>query len=105
MPRLLAIPLTLTGHISWVPTAAFSPDSTRLTTASLDGTARIWDVTTGDTLATFVMTPNGGYAVETPDGYRIEGDPGNDIWWAMKLCRFAPGELDPYVPGLRPLEP
>jgi hypothetical protein len=24
-----------------------------------------------------------------------------DLWWAIKLCRFGPGELDPYVPHLR----
>jgi hypothetical protein len=37
-----------------------------------------------------------------PDGsYKLEGDPEDDLWWAIKLCRFASGELDPYVPGLR----
>jgi hypothetical protein len=25
------------------------------------------------------------------------------LWWAIKLCRFTPGELDPYVPGIRRL--
>jgi hypothetical protein len=39
-----------------------------------------------------------------PDGrYRLEGDRGDTLWWAMKLCRFRPGELDPYVPGLERL--
>ena len=23
------------------------------------------------------------------------------MWWAIKLCRFEPGELDGFVPGLR----
>jgi hypothetical protein len=38
------------------------------------------------------------------DGYKLEGDPTDDLWWAIKLCRFAPGELEPYVPGLRRLD-
>ncbi len=31
------------------------------------------------------------------------GDPGRSLWWAIKLCRFAPGELDPYDPTIRRL--
>jgi len=41
--------------------------------------------------------------VLVPDGYKLDGDAGDHVWWAIKLCRFAPGELDPYVPGLRRL--
>jgi hypothetical protein len=26
--------------------------------------------------------------------------PGDRLWWAIKLCRFAAGELDPYVQNL-----
>ncbi|HSZ29711.1 MAG TPA: hypothetical protein VK784_08145 [Pseudonocardiaceae bacterium] len=26
-------------------------------------------------------------------------------WWAIKLCRFTPGELDPYDPTIRRLPP
>ncbi len=33
----------------------------------------------------------------TADRYRADGD----VWRAMKLCRFEPGELDGFVPGLR----
>ena len=36
--------LTLAGHEDWVQSAAFSPDGTRIVTASADRTARIWDV-------------------------------------------------------------
>lgn len=35
------------GHSSWVESTAFSPDGALLATASLDGTARIWDVGNG----------------------------------------------------------
>ncbi len=38
---------TLTTHAEAVWGVAFSPDGTRLATASDDGTARIWDVATG----------------------------------------------------------
>ena len=47
--------------------------------------------------------PGEGYVVLVPDGYKLDGDAGDHLWWATKLCRFAPGELDPYVPGLRRL--
>ncbi|MCB8927745.1 MAG: hypothetical protein H6652_19190 [Ardenticatenaceae bacterium] len=33
----------LEGHSARVLSAAFSPDGTRIVTASLDGTARLWD--------------------------------------------------------------
>jgi WD40 repeat protein len=38
---------TLRGHNSYVYSVAFSPDGTRLATASADRTAKIWDVSTG----------------------------------------------------------
>ena len=85
---------------------AFSPDGTLIATASDDGTARIWDAASGTTLATLVTLPDGGYATLLPDGsYKLDGDPGDTLWWAIKLCRFAPGELDPYVPEIKPLRP
>jgi uncharacterized protein YjbI with pentapeptide repeats len=92
--------ITLTGHHSTVWAVAFSPDGTQLATASADDTVRIWDTATGDALATLLSLPGDGYAVLTPDGYKLEGDPGDRLWWAIKLCRFEPGELDPYDPGI-----
>ena len=38
----------LTGHRDWVTTVAFDAQGTGLVTTSLDRTARIWDVATGD---------------------------------------------------------
>jgi WD40 repeat protein len=43
----------LTGHDGGLWMAVFSPDGRRLATASIDGTARIWDVATGRSLFTF----------------------------------------------------
>jgi hypothetical protein len=93
---------TLQGHAIWVTGVAFSPDGTLLATASHDGTARIWGSATGEARATFAGFPGGGWAALFADGYKgnLMGD---NLWWAVRLCRFAPGELDPYVPGLRRL--
>ena len=42
----------LEGHTDRVYSAAFSPDGTRVVTASADQTARLWDAATGKALAT-----------------------------------------------------
>jgi WD40 repeat protein/transcriptional regulator with XRE-family HTH domain len=44
--------LSLRGHASGVNDVAFSPDGTLIATASLDGTAKIWDSTTAKELLT-----------------------------------------------------
>jgi hypothetical protein len=93
----------LGGHTGTVLQAAFSPDGTLLATASNERTIRIWDMSTGKASVTLAELPDGGYVALSAAGYRLEGDLGNDLWWAIKLCRFEPGELDPYVPGLRRL--
>jgi WD40 repeat protein len=97
---------TLTGHNSSVWRIAFSPDGTLIATASADNTARIWDTAASAHLVTLVPLPNSGYATLLPDGsYKLAGDPRDRLWWAIKLCRFEPGELDPYVPSIRRLPP
>jgi len=44
--------MVLAGHAAPVAAVAFSPDGTRALTASEDNTARLWDTTTGNLLAT-----------------------------------------------------
>ena len=59
-------------HGGIVPSAQFSPDGKRILTASYDGTARVWDVQTGQPL-TEPMKPGGtvNSAQFSPDGKRI----------------------------------
>ncbi len=91
---------TLAGHGHQVRGVAFSPDGTLLATAADDSTTRLWDVGTGECTAVLLNLPE-GYAVLYSDGtYKLDGDPGDVLWWAVKLCRFDPGELDDHVPGL-----
>ena len=64
--------VTLRGHESTLGSAAFSPDGSRIVTASDDKTARIWDSATGQQIA--VLRGHTGRvrsAAFSPDGSRI----------------------------------
>ena len=51
--RLVAIePRILSGHTDPTYAAAYTPDGTRLVTASFDKSLRIWDLSSGNTLRT-----------------------------------------------------
>ena len=58
----------------------------------------------GECLAILFATSE-GWCAFTPDGRRdkFDGDLGGSFWYAINLCRFEPGELDPYVPHLQRL--
>lgn len=62
--------LTLRGHTDVVWSAVFSPDGLRIATASADGTAKIWDASTGKDLLTVQRLGSGiiWSAVFSPDG-------------------------------------
>ncbi|HEU4730389.1 MAG TPA: TIR domain-containing protein [Kofleriaceae bacterium] len=62
----------LVGHDAVVRSAAFSPDGTRVVTASWDRTARVWDATTGRPVA--APLEHAGFvhaAAFSPDGARV----------------------------------
>lgn len=60
----------MTGHDGWVEHAVFSPDGGTIVTTSVDGTAIVWNATSGDeilTLAASAWAP----ADFSPDGTEI----------------------------------
>jgi WD40 repeat protein len=60
------------GHAGTVADVAFSPDGTVIVTGSYDGTARTWEVATGQPLVTFAGHDSAVYGVAfSPDGTRI----------------------------------
>ncbi|HJZ54385.1 MAG TPA: serine/threonine-protein kinase, partial [Gemmataceae bacterium] len=64
--------LALKGHTSSVMSASFSPDGSRIVTASLDDTARVWDAKTGAELLALKGHTNAvNSASWSPDGSRI----------------------------------
>jgi WD40 repeat protein len=94
----------LTGHQGEVNTVAFAPNGHTLATGGSDGMVRLWDVASGALIAALLGFADGSWAVLLPDGsYKLVGDPGDNLWWAIKLLRFAPGELDGFDPTVRGL--
>jgi WD40 repeat protein/DNA-binding SARP family transcriptional activator len=96
-----------TGHVAFQsPTmpqanlaiiwATFSADGTRLVTAGLDGTARVWDTASGE--AQFILTGHEGQlqcAEFSPDGQRLAtgGDDGTARIWDLGPGSTAGQEL------------
>ena len=54
--RILPKAQIFVGHSNKVTSVAWSPDGTHILTASMDGTARIWDATTGENTLTLTLT-------------------------------------------------
>jgi len=70
----------LRGHSGPVVSAAFSPDGTRVVTASLDHTARLWDVSSSNPIA--ILSGHSDAVVTaafSPDGLRIVTASGDGI--------------------------
>jgi WD40 domain-containing protein len=71
--RALRERIVLKGHVAKVRWAAFSPDSRRIVTASVDKTARLWDAATGRPLGEPLSGHDGPLwsAAFSPDGKRV----------------------------------
>jgi WD40 repeat protein/serine/threonine protein kinase len=64
--------IQLNGHTNGVSSAAFSPDGTRIVTASYDDTAQVWDAATGKPVAQLNgHTADVNSAAFSPDGKMI----------------------------------
>ena len=59
------------AHQAVVVSAAFSPDGTRVVTASWDKTARVWDAATGKLITAFEHHDSVVSAAFSPDGTRV----------------------------------
>ena len=96
--------LQFAEHTGVINSLAYSPDGTHLAAATNDGTIHIWDTSTRNPVATLIPLKD-GWAALGPSGltYKLEGTPNGEFWYTVGLCRFEPGELDPYVPQLRRL--
>ena len=87
--------MSLNGHSQSVKAVAFSSDGKLLVSGGDDGSARLWDVKSGEALATLVSL-NGGadWLVVTPDGL-FDGTPGA---WGQILWRFSPNNIFDVAP-------
>ncbi|MBI5671369.1 MAG: WD40 repeat domain-containing protein [Chloroflexi bacterium] len=66
----------LSGHHCRLTSVAWSPDGSRIASSSLDGTAKVWDVTSGEIISTTSTPTLGrGELVWSPDGTKIA-----DVW-------------------------
>jgi WD40 repeat protein len=65
--------LTLRGHTNTVKAVTFSPDGRRLSTASWDGTVKVWDARTGQEVSSFrwFTGAQASYFAFSPDGRRL----------------------------------
>ena len=83
--------LTLKGHTGFVYSASFSPDGSRIVTASEDNTAKVWDAQTGVEVLTLKGHTNiVNSAFFSPDGSRIvtvSQDNTMKIWDATPINR------------------
>lgn len=74
------------GHDGGVQSAKFNEDESKVITASLDGSSRIFEVGSGDVLATILPFRDGSWAVTSPAGYYDSSTWGNvaGLHWVVE---------------------
>jgi WD40 repeat protein/tRNA A-37 threonylcarbamoyl transferase component Bud32 len=87
----------LIWHDNAILSATFGPDGKRVVTASMDGTARLWDAATGDPLGPPLRHPSWVYAAAlAPDGRTVLTASHNQVWGPDPKY-FQPGRTDATV--------
>jgi WD40 repeat protein/tRNA A-37 threonylcarbamoyl transferase component Bud32 len=92
-------------HENWVWAVAFSPDGQKALTGSADGTARIWDTTTGRAIGEPLRHPHSVWTVAfSPDGKTAVTGSGNDQVGEARLWDATTGQpLRPPLPHPSPV--
>jgi WD40 repeat protein len=84
---------SLAGHTDWVRSVAWSPDGTKIATASDDNTARVWSSSSGSTLLTLTGHSDSVQSIAwSPDGTKIatSSDDRTARVWSVAVSRTLP---------------
>jgi WD40 repeat protein/type II secretory pathway predicted ATPase ExeA len=96
----------LAGHAGPAWAVTFLSDPLLLASAGDDGTIRVWNLRKGTCRLIMLSLADTGWAALADDyRYKIDGTPAGEFWYSSGMCRFEPGELDPYVPQLQRVPP
>jgi WD40 repeat protein len=83
--------LTLRGHQGWVKSIAWSPDGSKLATASADHTAKVWEAGTGRELLTLRGHQDEVLSIAwSPDGSKLATTSDDNT---AQIYAFAPLQL------------